>query len=354
MKKLLLSAFTLCVYVSVNAQCNEIFFSEYLEGGGENHAIEIYNPTANTIDLSNYVVRRYADGHTYYTETLHFTDSNRVGMHTHAFIPPYGTYVIVSGFLIPQGSLPACDTNLTNLILHGTLNGMLDSCCHNGANVEQAGIMVYNGDDPLTIEKRNQDGSFTKVDIFGCIGERPTNSAGGTSPTGGWVAAPPFNNGVGGNYLSRNYSLRRHANIKAGVTTNPAPSTFNILAAYDTVPSNDFGSPTPVYNENYTDLGHHTCDCNPAGIAEINGVRVNVNVYPNPSNGQSVAISSMEIIENIEIVNLLGQPIAPVVEERHTTFVKYSYGSFTKGIYFAKVTFKDKSYQTVVKRIVIE
>lgn len=34
--------------------CSNLFFSEYIEGSSFNKAVEIYNPTPNTIDLSNY------------------------------------------------------------------------------------------------------------------------------------------------------------------------------------------------------------------------------------------------------------------------------------------------------------
>ena len=53
MKKGLL-LLSLIFSVSLNAQvvdCSELFFSEYVEGYGQNKAIEIYNPTAFPIDL---------------------------------------------------------------------------------------------------------------------------------------------------------------------------------------------------------------------------------------------------------------------------------------------------------------
>ena len=37
---------------------NDLFFSEYVEGWANNKALEIYNPTPNTIDLSNYSISR--------------------------------------------------------------------------------------------------------------------------------------------------------------------------------------------------------------------------------------------------------------------------------------------------------
>ena len=41
---------------------NELFFSEYIEGGGNNKALEIANVTGSSIDLSNYSIKRQANG----------------------------------------------------------------------------------------------------------------------------------------------------------------------------------------------------------------------------------------------------------------------------------------------------
>jgi predicted extracellular nuclease len=40
----------------------DLFISEYIEGGSNNKAIEIYNPTVQTIDLSTYKVNLYSNG----------------------------------------------------------------------------------------------------------------------------------------------------------------------------------------------------------------------------------------------------------------------------------------------------
>jgi predicted extracellular nuclease len=50
MKKLLLSIFGFVATLNfAQAQCNELFISEYVEGTSNNKAIEIYNPTSNSI-----------------------------------------------------------------------------------------------------------------------------------------------------------------------------------------------------------------------------------------------------------------------------------------------------------------
>ncbi len=50
------------------AQVGEIFISEYVEGGGYNKVIEIYNGTNVAVDLSQYTLRYYSAGGTSYSE----------------------------------------------------------------------------------------------------------------------------------------------------------------------------------------------------------------------------------------------------------------------------------------------
>lgn len=42
--------------------CGDLFFSEYIEGSGNNKAIEIYNPTNETVDLGEYEIHRLNNG----------------------------------------------------------------------------------------------------------------------------------------------------------------------------------------------------------------------------------------------------------------------------------------------------
>jgi predicted extracellular nuclease len=51
-----------CAYV---APCTELFFSEYSEGSSNHKYIEIYNPTANAVSLSNYTVYQSGNGGSY-------------------------------------------------------------------------------------------------------------------------------------------------------------------------------------------------------------------------------------------------------------------------------------------------
>ena len=48
----------------LTAQCSELFISEYIEGWSNNKALEIYNPTENAIDMTDYRLERYSNGNT--------------------------------------------------------------------------------------------------------------------------------------------------------------------------------------------------------------------------------------------------------------------------------------------------
>ncbi|MCD2441031.1 ExeM/NucH family extracellular endonuclease [Agromyces sp. SYSU K20354] len=49
---------------AVAAEPTELFISEYVEGSSNNKAIEIYNPTGASVDLSQYTLRQYSNGNT--------------------------------------------------------------------------------------------------------------------------------------------------------------------------------------------------------------------------------------------------------------------------------------------------
>ncbi|MCB9034153.1 MAG: lamin tail domain-containing protein [Chitinophagales bacterium] len=155
--------------VAVSA-CGDLYISEYVFGLNNDKAIEVYNPTASSINLSagNYAIRIYYNGNiTYSTYALSGT------------IPAYGTWVLAHSSASFAGTL-ADQTN-------GSLN--------------------FNGNDVVALVK----GSLI-LDIFGNIGEDP-----GTEWTGG------------GNTTLDN-TLVRIPTIQKGIQVNPGGTGFPTLA----------------------------------------------------------------------------------------------------------------------------
>src|SRR4051812_45732118 len=102
MKKFLLTIFALSGYLLANAQCSELFISQYVEGTGNNKAIELYNPTNNPISLNNnYRLTRFSNGS---SESVgNATTQAQVNLGTHV-IPPHHTWVIVLDQRTPGGT----------------------------------------------------------------------------------------------------------------------------------------------------------------------------------------------------------------------------------------------------------
>lgn len=152
------------VTMSSIAQCDELFFSEYIEGGGNNKALEIYNPTANAIDMSDYVVYRANNGSSIASDSLH-----PVGM-----IPAGGVYIIGN---------PAT-TNIDPIITN------ISDTLHT--------ITYFNGNDAMWLKKIS---TGQVLDVIGEIGADPGSA--------GWT--------VGSGSTSNN-TLVRMSNVQSGQT----------------------------------------------------------------------------------------------------------------------------------------
>lgn len=263
MKKLLLSVVVAASACTINAQtfCQELFFSEIVEGSGNNKAIEIYNPTGSAINLSNYRIVRYSNGATIGADSL--TLSGTIGA--------FDVWVVANGQTVSQTNSPACDTVLQN---------MADQL----GNVYPDPLYA-NGDDALVLARISP---YAIVDIFGKIGEDPGVA---------WTDVFPYTS-ASGTWWTVDHTLFRLPGVTGGTTVNP--TAFNVTAQYDSLPENT-----------WTGLGQHTCECAFVGIGE-HSANGQVNVYPNPSNGV-FNVNATQNIQHIEVYNTLGEVV--IVEE---------------------------------------
>ncbi len=135
----ILSCLLFCMALSsvsyAQNSCSELFFSEYIEGSGSsNKALEIYNPSSDSIDLSNYQVQLFRNGN---SEPTDIAD--------------------LEGIIAPGGTFVICNNNAE-----------FDSCQFSGG-----AVMTFNGDDAIAIFNET---TASIVDLIGVIGEDPGSS----------------------------------------------------------------------------------------------------------------------------------------------------------------------------------
>lgn len=125
----------------------DLFFSEYIEGSSNNKALEIYNPTDQAVDLSNYgIIDGKSDGGWYDPDPLIGT------------LLPHETYVIVN----------------PDFALFDITSSIVDS-------VWGQYVTWYNGDDARGLVKFNGTGGYDIIDLIG--------DDGGAPASGGWEIA---------------------------------------------------------------------------------------------------------------------------------------------------------------------
>jgi len=127
-------ALLISVLFSAQAQCTDLFFSEYVEGSSNNKAVEIYNPTAIAVNLATYRVQLYTNGAVTPNTTLTLTGT----------LNPGAVYVIC----------------------HPSANDSIKSVAATTSNV-----VNFNGNDAVILLKGNDT-----LDAIGRVGENPGTS----------------------------------------------------------------------------------------------------------------------------------------------------------------------------------
>jgi hypothetical protein len=201
------------LFVSIfNSKAQGVFFSEYIEGSSNNKAIEIYNGTAATIDLSNY---RIAQGN----------NGNALGSGNGTITEPYeitltGSLAAGEVYVIANGSASASITAEADLLLSF------------GDNPGDR-VASFNGDDVMGLYEND-----VLIDVFGESGVDPGSS---------WPVA--------GDGATANYTLVRKGTITSGNMTN--------LGSFGT---NADDSEWVVYpQDDFTYIGYHVQE-GPKGV----------------------------------------------------------------------------------------
>lgn len=339
MKRLLLFLLSIFAISAANAQdCADIFISEYVEGWNNNKSLELYNPTATAIVLDNqYRLIRWSNGS---------STSDTDPLYT---LPLTGTIEAYTAWVIIQDTTkPGQDTMVwPELRKKGDWLAPYDY----GGTTPGGNCVFWNGDDAISVQKKQSNNTWKDIDIFGEIGIRPTNWQGTYSPAGAWTDTKPYVLGVG-RYLTNSKTLIRKHTIKHGVdratmihygdsTTGGVPNSFYALLEYDSMPANFFDS-----------LGQHWCDCkSSAAIGELNSSR-SVVISPNPSTDGRFTIQTTYPLNSLEVISLVGDVVYRAELNVVNQEVKVSLPNPKSGIYFVRMRFNDN--QLLVKKIIVQ
>jgi hypothetical protein len=307
MKKLLLLALSLIISGTMFGQgpCSDVFISEVVEGSGNDKAFELYNPTANAIDLSGYTLERFSNGGT-------TSASGGVLDLTGNTIAAYSTLVIVNGQTTVEngGTSPAVSP---------ALQAMADVL-----DVPYPAPTYANGNDAIVLFK---GGSSVVVDIFGKVGEDPGEA---------WTddASAGYTDANGGTYWTKDQTLVRKATVEMGVT-DVAITVFNPTLEYDSLPNNT-----------WTELGQHVCNCDPNSIREDIKNNDRLFVYPNPVLNNMVKIRATNAISAVEVFDITGKLVISENITAFTSQTEIALNESMTGIYLVRTILANGSVLT--------
>ena len=381
MKKQLLLIFILLRGLSsdVQAQCTDLFISEYSHGKYNNRAMEIYNPTNAAISLSGYKMARNSNGGSSWTTT---------NFAANAVVQPYKTYVVIcdkrdttqykvnleypifDGYekwdscrdaagkptKYADGTFIFCiqvDTLNGNLPVRGRVyNDFVNLQCRATAYLDPVyntnNTFYFSGNDAMGLFKGTPDlVNFTNlVDMFGVYND-----------PGMVVTANSWKN-TAGLSVSDNVTMVRKREIKKGTG----------IVAYVRQDTFRYGDWLRFANSNsspsFQNLGSHTCDCDPAppvsarrtcqGVVIVGNQEVPVSklsIYPNPSVSGNVTLEAEGKIKEVRVYNMMGQVIDSQQMPLLSETVQLNLNVKTAGVYIVQIKTEDN--RMGVQRLVI-
>ncbi len=347
MKKVLLSLSCFAVMASAIAQdCTKIFISEYVEGWGNNKALEIYNPTDQPVNLSEYFVARVRDG----LGLSSLTSQNCVQLT--GILQPHSTHVGVLDKRNPAGTgqeAPIWDS------LEVKADAFY-SAVYNNNNA-----WYWNGNDAVALFKGNASTPLSTSNVlYDIMGKHNQQTA------VGWSTVSPYDGTAGGAndiIVTEDHSLIRKPSIKRGLTIQEAAAVgyiFNPLEQWDSIPAvvnrlDENGNPilnnqgNNVVDGNWSTLRWHACECDPASLG-VDAMNLDeIKLYPNPTTG-AFTISGLEKVATIEVYNSLGQEVTTI---RNNTQASVSFDLTEKtGIYMVTVT--DHSGRSATQKVIVK
>ncbi len=297
--------FSLSSSLAQISPCSDLFISEYIEGWGNNKAIEIYNPTNSSVSLSDYRIERYSNG-------ANSAQSNQK-VDLSGTLQANSVVVVVIDKQDPDGvdfEAPVWDELAEAADLW---------VC---PVYEENNAMYFNGNDAIVLRKISTN---TPTDIIGKIGEDPGET--------GWAD------------MTQNHTLIRKANVTSGDVD--ALNDYLVVDEWDGIQwSND--SLNYTLDSVFLNLGSHTCDCGNTNVMELTQ-ELDLQVFPNPVSGETVWLSSSSNMLEVVLYNLAGQQIFRNILNK-SQVAEFQINNIVSGLYLMEVRFENGA--TVSQRVV--
>ncbi len=348
------------------AQCNGLFFSEYVEGYSNNKALEIYNASGATVNMSNYGIIRFDNG----SSTVTYEPDQEA---TFVQLPadqlaPNDVYVVVidrsavtestitstfdkpvwNGYLqidqlidIVTGE-PVTDDNGDPVfgVVYDENGAALFDLSDDAVYYEEYDLqgkadafvcqdyfvnktMSFNGNDAMALVEGTTfapDGS-NLLDVIGVIGEDPEETIGEPA----WIDAD-------GGWLTRDRTLVRNSDVSEG--RNSAPDV--VFASGGTFTGGEW---TSYAKNDFSHLGFHESVCGNTGINDAFNA-VEFNLYPQPAQNE-VRVEAPIAIQKIEVYNINGQKVKGMSIQGGLNKIRVDVSDLDSGMYMTYVTFQD-------------